>query len=339
MPKKANGKWKVDLRPQGHQGKRIRRSFDTRAEALRFEAFVTNEASQGREWNPTAPDNRRFSDLIELWYETHGYFLKEGKRRRSALLAVAEAMKDPIAATMTGMDFTRYRKNKTVNGKPANPKTLNNHLGYCNAVFNELIRTDHINYDNPFGKIRPVKLSDRELSYLSAPQITELLAKAKASRNPHLYPMSLLCLSTGCRWGEAANLTRSRVKNGTVTFTDTKGKRNRTIPISDQLEKMLLAHNRKGGDRLFTDSSMVAFDRLALKLSFKLPTGQSTHILRHTYAAYFVQNGGDILTLKDILGHVDIKMTMRYAHLAPDHLALAKTINPVTGHNWDNQEL
>ena len=44
------------------------------------------------------------------------------------------------------------------------------------------------------------------------------------------------------------------------------------------------------------------------------------HALRHTFASHFVMNGGNILTLQKILGHADIKMTLLYAHLAPDFL-------------------
>ena len=44
------------------------------------------------------------------------------------------------------------------------------------------------------------------------------------------------------------------------------------------------------------------------------------HTLRHTFASHFIMAGGNILTLQKILGHSDVKMTMIYAHLAPDYL-------------------
>lgn len=53
------------------------------------------------------------------------------------------------------------------------------------------------------------------------------------------------------------------------------------------------------------------------------------HVLRHTFAAHFMMSGGNILALQKILGHHDIKMTMRYAHLAPDHLETALRFNPL----------
>lgn len=53
------------------------------------------------------------------------------------------------------------------------------------------------------------------------------------------------------------------------------------------------------------------------------------HVLRHTFASHFIMNGGSILTLQKILGHTSLAMTMRYAHLAPDHLQDAVKFGPV----------
>jgi site-specific recombinase XerD len=44
------------------------------------------------------------------------------------------------------------------------------------------------------------------------------------------------------------------------------------------------------------------------------------HTLRHTYASWMVMEGVDLYTLKELLGHKDLTMTQRYAHLAPDTL-------------------
>ncbi|KVE75715.1 hypothetical protein WI99_37670 [Burkholderia cepacia] len=60
-----------------------------------------------------------------------------------------------------------------------------------------------------------------------------------------------------------------------------------------------------------------------------LPDGQLTHVLRHTFASHFMIRGGNILTLQRILGHQSLMMTMRYAHLAPDHLEEARRLNPL----------
>jgi site-specific recombinase XerD len=62
------------------------------------------------------------------------------------------------------------------------------------------------------------------------------------------------------------------------------------------------------------------------------------HILRHTFASHFVMRGGDLPSLKKILGHAKIEMTMRYAHLAPDYLKKSiETMNGLTGQKSDEK--
>ena len=71
------------------------------------------------------------------------------------------------------------------------------------------------------------------------------------------------------------------------------------------------------------------FKRVIKDLEIETPRGQLTHILRHSFATHFMMNGGDILTLQKTLGHSDLKMTMRYAHLSPEHLEKITTLNPL----------
>ena len=54
-----------------------------------------------------------------------------------------------------------------------------------------------------------------------------------------------------------------------------------------------------------------------------------SHVLRHSFASHFMMAGGNIVVLQRILGHSDIRVTMRYAHFAPDHLEEAVTNNPL----------
>nr|WP_244517166.1 tyrosine-type recombinase/integrase [Pseudomonas linyingensis] len=61
------------------------------------------------------------------------------------------------------------------------------------------------------------------------------------------------------------------------------------------------------------------------------PQGKATHALRHTFASHFMQKEGNILTLQKILGHSSLAMTMRYAHLAPEHLTEAVRLSPLAG--------
>lgn len=62
----------------------------------------------------------------------------------------------------------------------------------------------------------------------------------------------------------------------------------------------------------------------------ELAEGRRTHVLRHTFASHFMMNGGNILVLQRILGHANIRETMRYAHFAPNHLEDAVKFNPLS---------
>lgn len=146
------------------------------------------------------------------------------------------------------------------------------------------------------------------------------------STTPGIGLIARVCLVTGARWGEAQALTPERVKNGAVTFANTKSRRTRSIPIGSALEQQLRAHFKQHG--LFSNC-MLTFSRVLATTSIKLPTGQATHVLRHTFASHFVMRGGNILVLQKILGHTSLAMTMRYAHLAPELLQDALTLNPL----------
>lgn len=104
----------------------------------------------------------------------------------------------------------------------------------------------------------------------------------------------------------------------------------RAVPISSDLAKRIVAHYEKhgNGDRIF-GSAYSAFREAIVRAKIILPKGQLSHVLRHTFASHFVMNGGNILTLQRILGHSDLRMTMIYAHMAPEHLEEAVRLNPL----------
>lgn len=109
-----------------------------------------------------------------------------------------------------------------------------------------------------------------------------------------------------------------------ITFVNTKGKKNRTVPISAALYEEL----RYKEGRYFAECYR-QFYRVIRLAGIELPEGQMSHVLRHSFASHFMMAGGNILVLQRILGHSDIRVTMRYAHFAPDHLEDAVSCNPL----------
>ncbi|WP_213993894.1 tyrosine-type recombinase/integrase [Sodalis sp. dw_96] len=328
--KLSTGKWICECYPNGRTGKRIRKQFATKGETLAFERFIMEEVDV-KPWLGEKRDNRTLSDLVEIWAGAYGVSLNGYQNRLKVLMNLCRDLGDPKAVDFDAKAFSRYRekrlKGEILRGtrkKGVSPRTLNIELAYLRAVFNELMRCGEWKKDNPLKNIRLYSTTEQEMSFLTKPQVEELLNACARSTVPELSLVVKICLATGARWSEAEKLTRSQVIPHKVTFTKTKGKRNRSVPIREELYNQL---PQKSG-RLFP-SCYAAFRSALKRTSIKLPARQSSHVLRHTFASFFMMNGGNILVLQRVLGHTDIKMTMRYSHFSPEHLEDAIRYNPL----------
>ncbi|EWC39345.1 recombinase [Stutzerimonas stutzeri KOS6] len=166
---------------------------------------------------------------------------------------------------------------------------------------------------------------------VSAASFSQLPEECKRSTNNHTYPVALLCLVTGARWDEAESPTRAAIYGGKAHYHRTKNRQSRSVPIPKDVEALALKVGMPGNGRLFMPCRS-AFRCAYRRCGFDTP-GQMTHILRHTFASHYMA-GGDILGPQRILGHSSITMTMRYAHLSPDHLESALRLSPLiqSGH-------
>ncbi len=95
-----NGQWVADFytvgRSNGKRGKRVRKKFATKGEALAFENYTLQKVEDAP-WLGQGKDKRRLSDLIHLWFERHGITLRDGEKRKSAMLWADECMGSPMA--------------------------------------------------------------------------------------------------------------------------------------------------------------------------------------------------------------------------------------------------
>ncbi|NNN99058.1 MULTISPECIES: tyrosine-type recombinase/integrase [Vibrio] len=326
--------WLCECYPQGRNGKRVRKRFATKGEANAYENFVMREVDD-KPWLGDKPDHRRLSELIELWYQLHGKNLRSGSHSKARMLHIAEALNNPIASLLSANDLAHYRANRVSKGRGRKNNDLaissqNGDMALLKLMFNRLIAIKEWKLPNPVIGIEPIKKSESELTFLRDEQIMRLFDVLKQSWiHDELRLIYKICLATGARINEAVLLRGEHVFGCKITFVNTKGKRNRSIPISEELYKEL---NPQGSGRLFTCGYGVAHKWIDRALP-ELPKGQATHVLRHTFATAFMRNGGNILDLKEALGHVNIDQTMVYAHFSPNHLSSVVRLNPISGLN------
>lgn len=151
----------------------------------------------------------------------------------------------------------------------------------------------------------------------------------------HIKPMVLLSLHTGLRFGEITSLIWADVSFGlhpniTVQAAYSKSRKVRHIPLNStalsvlktwkgkHVEESDLVFPSPSGGKLTTVKT--AWSKLRQEADL---TDFNWHDLRHDFASKLVMAGVDLNTTRELLGHGSLQMTLRYAHLAPEHKAAA----------------
>lgn len=195
---------------------------------------------------------------------------------------------------------------------------------------------------NPADLVEVRRPDDQRERYLSAEEIAKLKAcldqkqYRTGSRDINqtffrLRLIVLIALTTGMRMAEVFGLTWSDVRydEGLIAVrSKLKGGKNRYVPMPPELATELRRYPRTiGEERLFPPKAGAKGERQRVEGSFatilKLAGIQDFrfHDLRHTFASWYMMNGGDLYELAKILGHSNLKMTERYAKLGREHIA------------------
>ncbi len=151
----------------------------------------------------------------------------------------------------------------------------------------------------------------------------QIVYQLLAASPPHLRPIVVVALNTGMRRGEILRLTWENVDFGkrVITVEQSKSGRIRHIPMNFDVTETLkgLEGPRSGPVFRWHGDSIQSITR-----SFGTALRQAGirrcrfHDLRHRFATNLVLGGVDLVTVKELLGHADISMTMRYAHPSPE---------------------
>jgi integrase len=196
--------------------------------------------------------------------------------------------------------------------------SVNTWLRHIKAALSKAAEWDYIK-ESPGKGVKPLKDYGQLPRYLEKEEIKLLLA---AEDDPQFKQLWLFYLLTGCRRGEALQIQGQDInwQEGRLVVGQTKNRCPKVIWITPELEVLLRSTPAVG--RLFpwqADTVTHAFHRTALKAGLKC----RLHDLRHTYASHKAMAGVDPWTLKELMGHKDLKSTMLYSHLSPAHLKKA----------------
>ena len=228
---------------------------------------------------------------------------------------------------------------QTLSAKDHNAKGINLIMGVFKRVLIEASRENRLER-NPLQYMKELKEAATPDIYLSPEEIDSIL---EASKGHTFHSLFLVAVNTGMRRGELAGLcwdrvnfalnlievSRIRDRNGLADRTKTFKSR-RFIPMNVIVRRHLLEvkANRLSADLVFNE-----FDVNHLYRDFRKFMGLGNvktlyrfHDIRHSFASHFMMNGGNIYDLQKILGHSNLEMTQRYAHLAPEHLVQVANI-------------
>jgi len=181
--------------------------------------------------------------------------------------------------------------------------------------------------ENPTRGIKSLRENGARVRFLDQEEIRRLIEAASED----FLPILMTALHTGMRRGEILNLkwADADLKNRIITVQESKSGKTRTIPIDDTLYETLrvLPSRFQRGDVFVSPRTGTCW--VDFKKQFHAAVDRAGvddfrfHDTRHTFASHLVMAGVDIKPVQELLGHATLTLTMKYAHLAPDHRARA----------------
>ena len=212
-------------------------------------------------------------------------------------------------------------KNSTISRRVSTLRTFYNYLVDENIVEN-----------NVFHNVKNPKLEKKLPNYLNYNEMEELLESIDISTTEGLEKRLLIEMfySTGCRVSEMIN-----VKINDIDFTNKtirimgKGSKERIVYFGDYASKYLdnylskvkcdkyLFTNKKGEKLTINEVEQIVKD---IMKHISIKTHVTPHTLRHTFATHLLNNGADIKTVQELLGHANLSTTGIYTHVSSDRL-------------------
>ena len=324
--KRGNSYW-IDI---GFERKRIRkRSPDNSYKGAKaYEAQIRQKLARGQPLEERKSTVKHtFEELASQWLDV--YVKNNNKpseyinKRNIVNNTLIPYFGNKYINKLLTQDIEKF-KAYLLGTRKISPKSVNNYLSSLSKCLKSAVESDIL---TSIPRIKLLKVPPQKFDYLTEAETELLLKSAKGI----WYDLILLAVRTGLRFGELIALKREDIDFKARTLTvrknivrgvegSPKNNRIRTIPLTQSVIEML---SKKGSQNeyLFQDSKgkplyyTVCLKQLHKICGFAGLRKISWHVLRHSFASHLAAKGVSIFAIKDLLGHSDIKMTMRYSHV------------------------
>jgi integrase len=217
--------------------------------------------------------------------------------------------------------------------KKLSPQTIHHVLNLARRILNFGKDMNYISEFPSFKKIFP-RFDNNRGRYLSELEIDLLLTELDGT---DWVDIIIFALNTGLRAGEIYAIKQEHIDLASkfVYVTDTKANRNRTVPLNTDayavVKKRILNMRKKQltrNDFIFKYPPRKQWQQAIKNCRFNEGVTDRRqrvvfHTLRHTFASRLVQSNTPIALVSQLLGHSNMKLTMRYSHFAPDQTRIA----------------
>lgn len=332
--RKLKGSWWIDFQ---YRGERVRRRspVNTRDGAMAFERevreVVLREGSLAAyDARATRPKMPTFATFVARWLDEYVAINNKASERWNKA-TVVRAHLTPAFGTcrldqITTANIEQYKQTKL--GAGLSPKTINNHLVILRRCLATALEWD-IEFKLP--RFKPLRVPPQGFRFLSPSEIDRIVACAPSPWNA----MIAVAADTGVRFSELIAFDwsdvdlaarRITVRRGCVrgVFDSPKNNRIRHLRLTAEAVAALTELPTHEG-LVFTHRGKVVHDETARRHLAEAcraagiePIGW--HVLRHSFASELIRRGATVYSVKDLLGHQSVEVTMRYAHLAQDSL-------------------
>jgi len=263
-----------------------------------------------------------FEDFSEHYLEyskANKSFSTYWRRDRFSVNNLLSAFKGKYLFEITPQMIEKYKASRLEKVEPA---TVNRELACLKHMYTKAIEWGYVR-TNPVKAVKLLKEPPGRLRYLR-PEEVGALTKACSD---YMRPIVVMALNTGMRKSEILNLKWKDVdlKNRKITVINTKNNESRVIPINQTLfEELIPLSQKANGEYVFSDRNGHPFRDIKKGFTAALKRAGIEnfrfHDLRHTFGSHLVMQGVDIKTVQQVMGHRQIKMTMRYSHLSPEYV-------------------